>query len=274
MTGGSIEVRELGVDFGGLRALSALSFSAPAGRIKAVIGPNGAGKSTLFNVISGLQAPSTGEVLLDGAPLAGLAPHARVRSGLARTFQNLQVFTGMTVLENVLVGRHTRLRTGVAGALARLPSGRREEREARDYCLSVLERVGLARHAHAAVTALSFGDLKIVEIARALASEPRVLLLDEPTAGLPAAEAARVAGVIESINAQGVTVLLVEHNMRVVMSISHDILVLNFGRSIAEGDPATVRRHPEVVAAYLGSDARTVGRAAGETAGQPAGDPA
>ena len=233
-----IEVRGLSVQFGGLAAVSELDFAVTRGAIKAVIGPNGAGKTTLFNVISGVQAPSAGRVILDGEDVTGTAAHERVRRGLARTFQNLQVFSGMTVLENVVVGMHARLRTGALGALLRLPSGRREEAAARERANVLLGRVGLASKADRAVTALSFGDLKIVEIARALASEPKVLLLDEPTAGLPAAEAGRVAEVIRAINAEGVTVLLVEHNMRVVMSVSHDILVLNFGRRIAEGQPA------------------------------------
>ena len=249
-----IEIRGVSVRFGGLAAVTDLTFSVPRGAIKAVIGPNGAGKTTLFNVISGVQAPTEGSVLLDGEDVTRTLAHERVSRGLARTFQNLQVFSGMSVLENVVVGMHTRLRTGVFGALLRLPAGRREEAEARERARALLARVGLAGKADLPVSALSFGDLKIVEIARALASEPKVLLLDEPTAGLPSAEAGRVADVIRTINAEGVTVLLVEHNMRVVMSISHDILVLNFGRSIAEGEPAAVRAHPEVIAAYLGTD--------------------
>lgn len=256
MSGGALDVRGVGVRFGGLQAVADLNFTVRAGSIKAVIGPNGAGKSTLFNVISGIQPPTTGEVLLDGVSLAGLPPHRRAERGLARTFQNLQVFAGMSVLENVMVGRHHRLHAGVASALFRWPSGRGEERQARADCLALLEEIGLAHKAQAAAGSLSFGDLKIVEIARALAGEPRVLLLDEPTAGLPGPEAERVARVIQRINQRGVTVLLVEHNMRVVMSISHDILVLNFGRQIAEGEPAEVRRHPDVIAAYLGKDVR------------------
>jgi branched-chain amino acid transport system ATP-binding protein len=235
--------------------LSALDFTVPRGAIKAVIGPNGAGKTTLFNVISGVQVPNTGQVLLDGEDITSAAAHERVHRGLARTFQNLQVFSGMSVLENVVVGMHTRLRSGVFNALLRLPSGRLEEEAARERARALLRRVGLGAKADHPVTALSFGDLKIVEIARALASDPKMLLLDEPTAGLPAAESGRIAEVIRSINAEGVTVLLVEHNMRVVMSVSHDILVLNFGRRIAEGEPAAVRAHPEVIAAYLGTDA-------------------
>ena len=250
-----IDLRGVSVQFGGLAALSALDFSVPRGAIKAVIGPNGAGKTTLFNVISGVQTPTAGKVLLVGEDITASPAHVRVRRGLARTFQNLQVFSGMSVLENVVVGMHTRLRSGVVNALLRLPSGRREEAAARERARALLNRVGLGSKADSAVTALSFGDLKIVEIARALASDPKVLLLDEPTAGLPAAEAGRVAEVIRSINAEGVTVLLVEHNMRVVMAVSHDILVLNFGRRIAEGEPAAVRAHPDVIAAYLGTDA-------------------
>lgn len=248
-----IEVRNLSVQFGGLTAVSDLSFDVAQGAIKAVIGPNGAGKTTLFNVISGVQLPTQGQVLLAGEDVTRLPAHLRVRRGLARTFQNLQVFSSMTVLENVVVGMHVRLTAGLASAFLRLPAGRREEAAARARGRALLERLGLGAKADARAASLSFGDLKIVEIARALASEPRVLLLDEPTAGLPAAEASRVAEVIRAINAEGVTVLLVEHNMRVVMSLSHDILVLNFGRRIAEGEPAHVRGHPEVIAAYLGT---------------------
>ena len=218
-----IALRGITVNFGGLAAVSDLDFEVRKGAIKAVIGPNGAGKTTLFNVISGVQAPTAGRVLLEGEDITSMAAHERVYRGLARTFQNLQVFTGMSVLENVVVGMHSRLRSGVFNALLRLPSGRREEAAARERARGLLARVGLEAKADAPVSALSFGDLKIVEIARALASEP--------------------------------SVLLVEHNMRVVMSVSHDILVLNFGRRIAEGEPAAVRAHPEVIEAYLGSDA-------------------
>lgn len=249
-----IAVRGVSVQFGGLAALSDVDFDVKRGTVKALIGPNGAGKTTLFNVISGIQAPTSGSVLLDGEDITLSPPHDRVRRGLARTFQNLQVFSGMSVLENVIVGMHARLSAGVITALFRLPSGRREEFAARDRARALLGRVGLASKADLPVSALSFGDLKIVEIARALASEPTVLLLDEPTAGLPAAEATRVTDVIRAISAEGVTVLLVEHNMRVVMSVSHDILVLNFGRRIAEGEPASVRAHPDVITAYLGAD--------------------
>jgi branched-chain amino acid transport system ATP-binding protein len=248
-----IEIRDLSVRFGGLAALSDLSFSVPAGAIKAVIGPNGAGKTTLFNVISGVQSPTAGRVLLGGEDVTALPAHLRVRRGVARTFQNLQVFSGMSVLENVVVGMHVRLSAGLASAFLRLPSGRREEEAARESARALLRRVGLGAKADARAASLSFGDMKIVEIARALASAPRVLLLDEPTAGLPAAEAARVSEVIRTVNAEGVTVLLVEHNMRVVMSVSHDILVLNFGRRIAEGEPAAVRANQDVIAAYLGA---------------------
>lgn len=251
----AVTVDNLSVHFGGLAALAELSFQVPAGTIKAVIGPNGAGKTTLFNVISGVQRATVGRVLLGSEDITSRTPHQRVADGLARTFQNLQVFHGMTVLENVMVGRHVRLRSGLASAFLRLPAGRQEEQAARAFARTLLDRVGLGRHADASVSSLSFGDLKIVEIARALASEPKVLLLDEPTSGLPAAEAERVARTIQAINAEGVTVLLVEHNMRVVMRVSHDILVLNFGRRIAEGTPGEVRAHPEVVAAYLGADA-------------------
>lgn len=251
----AIAVRELSVRFGGLAAISELHFDVAAGSIKAVIGPNGAGKTTLFNVISGIQAPADGRVLLDGDDLAGVPAHRRVERGLARTFQNLQIFQDMSVLENVMVGRHARSTSGVMAALLRSPASRREERRIAAEAMAVLTRLGLGARAHDPVTQLPFGDLKVLEIARALASEPRVLLLDEPMAGLPHGETGRLCEVIEAIAAGGVTVLLVEHNMGVVMRLAHEILVLNFGRWIAEGTPSEVRRHPDVIAAYLGADA-------------------
>jgi branched-chain amino acid transport system ATP-binding protein len=258
MTGGAavplIEVRGLSKHFGGLTAIENLSFAIAPGTIKAVIGPNGAGKTTLFNMLSGIDRPSGGTILFDGRPIHALAPHRRVELGIARTFQNLQIFERMTVVENVMVGRHVRGRSGMAAALLRLPGSRREERAILDAARRALAAVGLEERADRPAADLSFGERKLLEIARAIASGPRLLLLDEPAAGLAQHDMARIVALIRRLNGEGITVLLVEHNMRLVMNISHNILVLNFGRKIAEGTGEAVRRDPEVIEAYFGRE--------------------
>ncbi|MGP0093176.1 MAG: ABC transporter ATP-binding protein [Xanthobacteraceae bacterium] len=252
MTATLLQVDDLSCRFEGVTAVADLSFGVSAGEIKAVIGPNGAGKSTLFNVITGVTRPSSGQIRFDGQRIDHLPSFRRARRGIARTFQNLQIFRDMSVLENVMVGRHTRSAAGVAQAILHAPAQRSEERAIAAAAMDLLDRFGLAGKAQAQAGTLSFGQLKMLELARALACEPRLLLLDEPVAGLPHAEADHMGEIITSLNRTGMTVLLVEHNMRMVMSLSHDILVLNNGRRIAEGTAEEVRQHPEVLAAYLG----------------------
>jgi branched-chain amino acid transport system ATP-binding protein len=240
--------------FGGLAALTDLSFKMKRGHIKGLIGPNGAGKSTMFNIIAGVIAPTKGAIDLNGQQIQDLPSYKRVEIGIARTFQNLQIFKNLTVLENVMVGCHSRFKAGFLESMLSLPRQRYEERQIRSIAYEKLELLGLAKKAYTLAGNLSFGEAKILEIARALASDPALLLLDEPVAGVPHAEVARVAEVIKDINGEGISVLLVEHNMSFVMQLCDDIAVLNYGRKIAEGTAAEMRRNPEVLTAYLGED--------------------
>ena len=252
MTDKLLKVEALNCYFDGLRAVADLSFDVRAGEIKAVIGPNGAGKSTLFNMIAGVTRPTSGEIHFGGVRIDTLPTHRRAELGIARTFQNLQIFREMTVLENVMVGRHLHGKAGVVQALLHSRAQRAEERGFTETAFALLDRFDLSAKAHVLAGDLSFGQMKVLELARALASGPRLLLLDEPAAGLPQADAEHVGHIISGLNRDGMTVLLVEHNMRMVMSLSHDILVLNNGLRIAEGTADEVRRHPDVLTAYLG----------------------
>ena len=248
----ALEVERLSIAFGGVRAVSDVSLSVPFGLVFSIIGPNGAGKTTLLNLISGVYAPQDGSVRVGGEDVTGLAPHLLARRGLSRTFQNLQLFLRMTVLDNVMVGRHRHESTGTLSDLLHLPSVGRQNRQTREAARSVLARVGLAGHADRPAGSLAFGDLRRLEIARALASEPKVLLLDEPAAGCNPVETEQLDRIIRSIVKDGVTVVLVEHDMRLVMNISDRIHVLANGKTLAEGTAAEVRSNAAVVEAYLG----------------------
>ncbi|HEX8662948.1 MAG TPA: ABC transporter ATP-binding protein [Beijerinckiaceae bacterium] len=242
----------IGIAFGGVVAVDGVSFSAEAGKVLSIIGPNGAGKTTLFNVVSGLYRASRGRVTLSGEDVTGRPPEELARRGLSRTFQNLQIFSRMTALDNVMVGRHLRERRSLLADLLRLPSVVRQNRETRSAAEELLAFVGLAERGDAPAGALPYGALKRLEIARALALEPKVLLLDEPAAGCNAIETHEIERLIRQVADRGVAVVLVEHDMRLVMAISDHVLVLAGGRPLAEGTPEAVRADPAVVAAYLG----------------------
>jgi branched-chain amino acid transport system ATP-binding protein len=247
-----LAVRDIGISFGAVKAVDGVSFSVDEGQIFTVIGPNGAGKTTLFNVISGVYVASRGSVELSGEDVTSLAPDALAARGMSRTFQNLQIFQRMTVVQNVMVGRHLKERRNLFADLLRLPSVRRQNRETRAAALGLLEEVGLRDKADVLAGDLSYGGCKRLEIARALATEPRVLLLDEPAAGCNAIETEEIDRLICRVAEKGVAVVLVEHDMKLVMKISHRILVLDRGRFLAEGAPAEVRENPAVHEAYLG----------------------
>jgi branched-chain amino acid transport system ATP-binding protein len=247
-----VEVRNLTVKFGGLVALDDVSFNIKRGEILGLIGPNGAGKTTCFNAMTGVYKPTSGDVLLEGQSLKGQKQHNITRLGLSRTFQNIRLFGEMTALENVVVGLDARHKTSVMGALVRSPRHIREEKSAIERGMALLEFVGITNHAGVPSRHLPYGHQRRLEIARALATDPKVLCLDEPAAGFNPAEKDELMALIRLIRADGYTVLLIEHDMKLVMGVTDRIVVLEFGRKLADASPSVIRNDPRVVAAYLG----------------------
>ena len=247
-----LTIKNLSKSFGGVHAVQDVSFTVKEGNIHSVIGPNGAGKTTLFNLITGVYTPSKGEILLNGENVAAMPPDALARRGMSRTFQDLQVCMNMTAIDNVMVGAHLRLNQNLFASMLRLPSVRRADAACRDEAAGLMEFVGVGRHIDDEAGQMSYGALKRLEIARALAAKPKVLLLDEPAAGLNHTETGEIEALIRKVAQSGVTVVLVEHDMKLVMNLSDHILVLDYGKKLAEGTAAEVRANPDVVAAYLG----------------------
>jgi branched-chain amino acid transport system ATP-binding protein len=247
-----LEIEELVMSFGGITALMNIHLCVAANTITAVIGPNGAGKTTLFNTITGILAPTEGEIRFKGQPISRKKPHEIAAMGISRTFQTVELFDNMTVLENVMTGRHLRINSWFFGCGLSLPSLRRQEKELHSQAMELLDFIGLAGKSNLPADSLPLGERKVLEIGRALATDPLLLCLDEPAAGLNETETERAAGLIQAIQRRGITILLVEHDMKMIMNISDEIAVLNYGEKIAQGTPEQIQKNPQVIAAYLG----------------------
>ena len=250
-----LQVKDLSIHFGGVKAVQNVSFNIDSGIVYAVIGPNGAGKTTLFNLITGVYKPTTGEITLDAEAIHGKSPNELATRGVARTFQNLQICMNMSAVENVMVGAHLRLDRNLLKAALRFPGLKKRDAELREEAAELMRFVGLGQYVEARADAMSYGALKRLEIARALAMKPRLIFLDEPAAGLNPKETIEVDHLVRKIADSGVTVVLVEHDMKMVMNLSDRILVLNYGKKLAEGTGEEIRKNPDVIAAYLGAHA-------------------